>query len=332
MKAIIPTAGKGTRLYPHTHTKPKPMVRLAGRPILGHILSSFAETNVETVVLVVGGPMQSQIVEYAETTFGDRFEFEFVEQESAEGLGHSIYQAEEVTRGDDVIIALGDMLFQNGYRTFLQANRDSSTTQGTIGVKPVEEPQHYGIVELSDGRISRLVEKPPSDLAISGVYIIEDTPALFDALEYLVENDVRGAGDEYQLTDALNRMVEQDTELGTFEVDDWYDCGRSETLLQANQILLDDLDTDGIESLSDTVLIEPVDIGDDVTLESSVIGPHVSIDDGAEVKQSIVKDSIIGRESEISDINLRHSIIGDSTHVVGKPNTLDIGDNSSINL
>ncbi|WP_424019003.1 sugar phosphate nucleotidyltransferase [Halorientalis pallida] len=335
MKAVIPTAGEGTRLYPHTHTKPKPMVRVAGKPILGHILSKLARTSVDSVVLVVGGRMQTQVIDYAEAAFGDRFELTFVEQETPEGLGHSIYQAEPVARGDDLLIALGDMLFQRGYREFLEAHASLETADASIGVKRVAEPQHYGIASVSDGRVTGLVEKPDdpeSNLAISGVYIVEDSEGLFDALAHLVENDIRGAGNEYQLTDALARMVDQGATIRTFEVEDWYDCGRPETLLEANRVLLDDIDTDGAADATETVVREPVDIGDDVTIEGSVVGPYVSIDDGATVVDSILRDGIVGRDSTLRTVNLAESIIGDNSTVTGSTNHLNVGDNSTLDF
>jgi len=242
MKAIIPAAGQGTRLYPQTHTKPKAMVRLAGKPILGHILSNLTETRIDEAVIVVGGPMKDQIVRYAKQSFGDEFEFWFVEQESAEGLGHSIHQTESVARGDSLLIVLGDMLFEKGYNTFLAAHEELGSSDASLGVKTVEEPQHYGVAELEDDRrVERLVEKPDepeSNYAISGVYVVENSPLLFDALAHPVENNIRGAGDEYQLTDALQRMIDQNARIDIFEVEDWYDCGRPETLLEANRVLL----------------------------------------------------------------------------------------------
>lgn len=336
MKAIIPTAGHGTRLYPHTHTKPKPMVRLAGQPILGHILSQLTPTNIDDIVIVVGGPMQDQILEYATNEFGSRFEFSFVEQESAAGLGHAIYQAREPVEEEAVLIALGDMLFKNGYDTFLAAHEELEDVDGSIGVKQVDEPQHYGVVEPGeDGYLTSLVEKPdnpPSDLAISGVYIIEDTGLLFDSLEHLISNEIRGAGDEYQLTDALQRMIEQGATLGTFEVDEWYDCGRPETLLEANRVTLSDLETNGDVSADDAVVISPVDIGDSVDIGGSVIGPYVSIDDGTTIHDSIVRDSIIGQNTVLKNVNLHRSLIGDNSVVTGDSNTLNVGDNSEIDL
>ena len=335
MKAVIPAAGQGTRLYPHTHTKPKAMVRLAGRPILGHILASLDETDIDDVVIVVGGTMQEQIVEYATQEYGERFAFTFVEQEDAEGLGHSVYQTREAVGSESMLVLLGDMLFEHGYRDFLTAHEDNEGTDGSIGIKPVDEPQHYGVAEVDGKRIVSLVEKPddpPSNLAISGVYIIEDSPALFDALGHLVENDVRGAGGEYQLTDALARMIEQGATLNTFEVQEWYDCGRPETLLEANRVLLSQVETSGAEELTDSVVVPPVDLGKDVTVTNSVVGPNVSIDDGADITTSIVIDAIVGRNATLDRVNLEESIVGTNAEVDGKPTNLNLGDNSSIDL
>lgn len=335
MKSIIPAAGQGTRLYPQTHTKPKAMVRLAGRPILGHILDSLADTDIDEIILVVGGPMQDQIIEYAVEEYGGRFEFSFAEQEEAEGLGHSIHQAREHVDDEPVFIALGDMLFENGYEQFLNAHRDLGDIDGSIGVKRVDKPQHYGVVELDNDRIVDLVEKPddpPSELAISGVYVVEDTPALFAALEHLVENDLRGAGNEYQLTDALERIVEQGADLRTFDVEDWYDCGRPETLLEANRVLLAERTTSVPDDLNGSVVIPPADIGSNVTLESSVVGPNVSIDDGASIEHSILSDAILSEGAAVETVNLAESIVGDNAVVEGEANELNIGDNSSLKL
>ena len=336
MKAIIPTAGRGTRLYPHTHTRPKPLVRVAGEPILGHILSRFRPTDVSEVVIVVGGPMQGQVIEYVETEFGEAFEVTFVEQANPEGLGHSIYQANDVVDGAAIIV-LGDMLFESGYDAFLERHDAiGGDVDATIGVKPVAEPRHYGVVDpAGDGTIAGLVEKPddpPSELAISGVYVVENTDLLFAELGRLVEEGIRGAGGEYQLTDALQGMIDQGATLGTFDVEDWYDCGRPETLLEANRVMLDRLETDGAGGTEDAVVVPPVDIGEDVTVARSVIGPYVSVDDGAEIRDSIVRDSLVGRDSRITDGNVGRSIIGDNAEIDGECNQLNVGDNSAIEL
>ncbi|WP_148416280.1 sugar nucleotidyltransferase [Haloferax sp. KTX1] len=335
MKAIIPAAGQGTRLYPQTHTKPKGMVRLAGKPILGHILQNISETEINEVIIVVGGTMKEQIIEYARTAFSDQFSLEFVEQENAKGLGHSIYQAESVARGDELLIALGDMLFENGFYTFIEAHNELPESDGSIGVKTVAEPSHYGVVEMNNNEVSRLVEKPddpPSNFAISGVYIIENSDAMFDALRHLIDNNLVGAGNEFQLTDALQRMVEQGYNLRTFEVEDWYDCGRPETLLKANRVLLERADADSEEKLSDSVVIPPIDAGESITVEASVVGPYVSIDDGATIEQSIVANSIVGKDAVLQGVNIDESIIGSNADVQSEANNLNVGDNSSINF
>lgn len=336
MKAIIPAAGQGTRLYPQTHTRPKPMVRLAGKPILGHILSSIAETDIDEVVIVVGGAMKEQIVEYAESVFADQFTVTFADQGEALGLGHAVLQAEPYVRGDDAIIALGDMLFDSGYARFIERHRSLPDTDGSIGVKRVEEPQHYGVVEMDgDGRIVRLVEKPedpPSEFAISGVYVVEDTGALFDELQHLVDEELRGAGNEYQLTDALQRMVENGSNMRTFEVKDWYDCGRPGTLLEANRVLLERSETTRPAGVDHAVVVPPVDFGAGVTVERSVVGPFVSLDRGATVTGSIVRDSIVGEDADLQRVNLEESIIGSNAAVEGDANQLNVGDYSDIVL
>jgi glucose-1-phosphate thymidylyltransferase len=232
-------------------------------------------------------------------------------------------------------ILLGDMLFETDYGDFIDAHRALGDVDGSIGVKRVDEPSNYGVVTMDGDRIAGLVEKPadpPSDLAISGIYLIEDTPALFDALGSLIDDDVRGAGDEYQLTDGLQRMLEAGATFGTFEVENWYDCGRPETLLEANRVLLEATgSTDGGVADS-SVVIPPVDVGEDARIEHSVVGPHVSIDDGAHIEDSRVKDSIVGRRSELFDVNLAGTLIGSGSEVTGTPSTLNVGDSSEIHL
>jgi len=336
MKAVIPAAGQGTRLYPQTHTKPKAMVRIAGKPILGHILSRLSETRVDEVVIVVGGSMQDQIVEYAKQSFADKFDLRFVEQEHAEGLGHSIYQAEKIVRGEPALLVLGDMLFENGYGTFLEAHDSLDDPDASIGVKVVEEPRHYGVAELGDGaRIERLVEKPDnpkSNYAISGVYVVENTDLLFDSLGYLIGNDLRGAGDEYQLTDALQRMIEADAQTDVFEVEDWYDCGRPETLLEANRVLLAKGKNGNADALDNAVVVPPVDFSDDVVVEEAIVGPNVSVDSGSRITDSIVRNSIVGQDATLASVNLEGSIVGDGAVVRSEANQLNVGDNSTIEL
>ncbi|GGL55892.1 sugar phosphate nucleotidyltransferase [Halocalculus aciditolerans] len=333
MKAVIPAAGRGTRLYPQTLTKPKVMVRLAGKPLLGHILDRLIAADIEDVVVVVGGELRSQITEYATEAYGDDLSLSFPEQEVARGLGHSIYQAREDVAGDPILVVLSDMLFVDGYESFLDAHQ-ATDAAGTIGVREVTDPQNYGVVELgADDRITRLAEKPKepkSNYAISGLYAVDDTPALFGALEALIEAGQTGAGGEFQLTDALQRMLEAGVSLAAAEVDEWYDCGRSETLLDANAVLLDRRGGSGDTDVENGLVIPPVDIGRDVTIESSIVGPHVSIDRGTEINHSIVSESIVGSDSTLTGINVERSLVGDSVLLSDTADRLNVGANSRV--
>jgi glucose-1-phosphate thymidylyltransferase len=334
MKAVIPAAGRGTRLYPQTHTKPKPMVRVAGKPILGHILDGLVGSPIGEAVIVVG-VMKDHVVEYATENYGDRLELSFAEQAQTEGLGHCIYQTRDLVGDEPICIVLGDMLFDGNYGDFLRDHRSLGDVDGSIGVKVVEEPSNYGVVTVEGERIAELVEKPDdpqSDLAISGIYVIEDAAALFDALAYLVENEIRGAGDEFQLTDALQRMIEDGARFGTFEVDNWYDCGRPSTLLEANRVLLErTAATDGAVGET-SVIIPPVDLGENVEIRRSAVGPYVSIDDGARIEDSRIENGIIGQGSELRAVNLSETIIGNNSSVSGSPTRLNVGDSSEVQL
>lgn len=309
------------------------MVRLAGKPILGHILDGFVDSPIEEVVIVVG-VMRELVTGYVEERYDGTLDVEFAVQEETLGLGHCIYQTREYFDGESMCIALGDMLFESGYDHFVKAHTDLSDVEGSIGVKEVSEPSNYGIVTLDGSRIDALQEKPSnpdSNLAISGIYFIDDTEALFEALEYLIENDVRGAGDEYQLTDALQRMLKRGARLKTFEVNDWHDCGRPETLLEANRLLLKERSTEEFE-LGMSVVIPPVDFGDDVSIKHSVVGPYVSIDAGTTIVDSRVRDCIIGENSQLSDVNIAKTLIGNNTTITGEPSKLNVGDFSDIHL
>jgi len=208
LRALIPAAGRGTRLRPQTNTKPKSLLRVADKPIIGHILDNLKTTRIKEVIVILGY-MKEQIEEYLEENYSNRFDFIFVEQEPRLGLGHAVYVAKEQAIDQPLMILLGDMIFLQTYREMLQKHRKNGECAASIGVKEVDQPQHYGNVEITNGNITRLVEKPAtplSNLAIAGVYIVNDTPLLYKALEQIIENEIQ-TGEEYQLTDALQRMI-----------------------------------------------------------------------------------------------------------------------------
>jgi len=334
MKVIIPAAGTGTRLFPQTHTKPKSMVDIAGKPIIGHILDRMIDLEPEGIILVVGY-RKEQVISYVDEHYGGVFHIEYVDQKERLGLGHSISLTRDLVGDSDIMIALGDMIFKSGYLDFYGQHRKNGHCAGSIGVREVDEPQKYGIVELEPASqcIKRLEEKPKhptSNLGISGVYFVQDTKALFEVLSWMLENDIKTRG-EYQLTDALQEMVRRGSKFKTFTVSSWYDCGHAGSLLATNRVLLDEKeDMSSTYEIVDSVVVHPVAIGDDVRLVNSVIGPYASIADGTIIENSIISDSVIGSRTHISKVNLQSSIIGDDASLIGKHNSLNIGDSSSI--
>ncbi|MBE0522457.1 MAG: NTP transferase domain-containing protein [Candidatus Methanoperedenaceae archaeon] len=332
MKVVIPAAGAGKRLFPHTFTKPKPMVYIAGKPIIGHILDRMKDLEPEEVILVVGYKKE-QIMSYIDRNYSGTFNIKYVNQDEQLGLAHSVYTARNELGDSEIMIALGDMIFKAGYSDFYRQYMKNGDCSASIGVREVDDPTKYGIVELEGKYIKRLEEKPlnpESNLGIAGVYFIKETQVLLSIIGEMIDKNLRNRG-EFQLTDALQEMVNRNLKLKTFQVSSWYDCGHSESLLETNRVLLDEKkDIDHIHSIKDSVIIQPVAIGDNVTILNSVIGPHASVASDSYIDNSIVSNSVIGSRSHISKVTLHDSIVGDDTNVLGKHNSLNIGDASSI--
>jgi glucose-1-phosphate thymidylyltransferase len=327
MKAILPVAGVGTRLRPLTHTTPKALVHVAGKPILGHILDSLVAVGVEEVVLIVGY-LGDQIVDYVKSTYS--VGVRFVEQPDRRGLGHAIFLAkEEIADDEPVLIVLGDTIFSADLDSILAAG------QSAIGVYEVEDPTRFGVVELDGSRIKRLVEKPvdpPSNLAIVGVYYLESSRRLFRALQQIIDQDIKVKG-EYQLTDALQLLIEQGEDMSVFPVDDWLDCGNPETLLSSNRLILE-RNSSGCFSgeRQECIFLPPVSIAPSAKITQSIIGPYVSIADGAEVHQCILRNSIVNRNAHVSHVLLSDSIIGEQAVVGGTYTRVNVGDSSDIQV
>ncbi len=327
MKIVIPAAGQGTRLRPHPHTLPKVMLPVAGRPIIGHILADVAGLEPDEVRLVVG--YRGDTVErYARRAFPD-LPIRLVWQEQQLGLGHAVLQALEPGDHDDVLVILGDTVFDVDYAQVI-AHEDH-----VLGVRPVPDPERFGIVELdgSGGRISKLVEKPAEpkgNLALVGLYYIRDGELLREAIASLVSDDARTRG-EYQLTDALQRMIDAGERFVPFEIGGWYDCGKSETLLATNRALLDlrasDLPTGGVDR---SVLIPPVHVGPGCAIENAVVGPYVSMAEGASIRDSIVRDSILAEGAHVEGAVLEGSIVGPEVRIRGRAQTVNLGENSEV--
>ncbi len=332
IKIVIPAAGAGKRLFPHTFTKPKPMVYIAGKPIIGHILDRMKDLEPAEIIMVVGYKKE-QIISYVDKNYSNLFNIQYVDQKEQLGLGHSIYVAGDWIGDSDIMIALGDMIFKAGYSEFYGQYLNNGSCSGSIGVREVDDPKKYGIVELNGKCIKQLEEKPAqpkSNMGIAGVYFIKKTQVLLSILEDMIQKNMRTRG-EYQLTDALQEMVNRGSRLKTFPVSSWYDCGHSESLLETNRVLLDERgDTDHAYETKDSMIIQPVALGAKVTIINSVVGPYASIANDSCIESSIISNSVIGSRSHISKANLRKSIVGDDTNVQGKHNSVSIGDSSSI--
>lgn len=325
LRAIVPVAGVGTRLRPHTFTLPKVLIHVAGKPILGHILDQLKLIDVTEVVLVVGY-MGDMVVEYVKENYD--FSVKFVNQEDLLGLGHAILLTESFCKDDPALIVLGDTIFRADFSEIFDAEYSS------IGVKEVVDPKRFGIVELQGDSIRSFVEKPenpPTNLAIVGLYYIRNSPLLFECLNRLVENGQRTAG-EFQLTDALQDMLNRGEEMRPFKVEGWYDCGKPETLLDTNRKLLGFNGSYPEEMKRNNIIHEPVYIARSAKVEDSIIGPYVSIAGGSVVQRSILCNTILNENTIVKNVNLEESIVGREADISGKVTRINLGDCSQLDM
>lgn len=324
MRAIIPVAGLGSRLKPHTHTVPKVLLNVGGKPIIGHIIDKLLEENISKATFVYGH-LGEMIINYVRNSY-PQLQADFVEQRELEGLGHAIYTAIPTFDDNEVFIILGDTVFDVNLKDVFK-NKVSS-----LGVKAVEDPRRFGVAIMHNGYIKELVEKPStiiSNLALVGLYYISNAGSLVKALTHLVENDIRTRG-ELQLTDALELMLKAGEKITTFNVDGWYDCGKPETLLATNQFLLKQKGNS--QKLPSAIIIPPVFIAETATVENSIIGPYATIGEAAFIHSSIIKNSIVGEKAEVRNALLENSIIGNNTAIKGSFKRLNTGDSSEIDF
>jgi len=319
MKAIIPVAGAGTRLRPFTSTIPKPLLPVAGKPILGHIIDNLIDDGIDDFVLIIGY-MGDKIQEYIEENYD--FKMTFVKQDKLLGLGYAVKLGLDVCENEPVLIALGDTIIEISLSKIFDSRRN------TVGVHLVDNPKRFGVVELGGDRIIGLEEKPEhpkSNFAITGPYFFEDAHVLRDALEDLFRKGIR-TRDEFQLTDAMKLMVENGESIYAIEIHGWFDCGDVETLILTNRHLLENVSSP--KPQSSAVFIPPVYVGPNAKVESSIIGPNVSIGKGSVIRDAIIADSILGDNSEVSCGILRESILGNESAYHGRSRRMILGDYS----
>lgn len=328
MKAVIPVAGVGSRLRPHTHTQPKPLIPVAGKPILGHIIDSLISVGITQQVFVVGY-LRDKIQAFIEEEYNGIIQAEFIVQEPRRGLGHALWVAKEALKDEDeILIMLGDTII------FGDEIKDILAMEGSVlGVHDVDNPREFGVAVLNENRVvKQLIEKPKiptSNLALVGIYKISQIPVFIEVLDKMEEADLP-LTQEYLLTNALMEMVNKGVEFRTLRIENWFDCGRKQSLLDANRILLERIEKLANYSFPNTVIIHPVHIGTGCRISNSILGPYVAIADNSVIQESIVKNTILGSYSTLTTIILDHSVIGSDTSLKGNQTSLNIGDNTEI--
>ena len=330
MIAVIPVAGVGTQLRPHTYTQPKSLIPVAGKPILSYIIDQLLEVGITEFVFVIGY-LGEKIKEYVDSEY-PKINKNFVFQEQREGLGHAIWLTKEVISSDSsIIIVLGDTILDANLKEFIKIKNSA------LGVKRVDNPSLFGVAQLNEkSEIIQVIEKPKipkSNMALVGLYKIDEYGLLIEALEEIIKKKKK-VNNEYLLTDAIMTIIRKGYKIDAFKVDNWYDCGQKEVLLQTNALLLKNKkgNTKNNKLLKNTIIIEPVVIGKNAVVQNSIIGPNITIGENAVVKESILRDSIIGSYTNLSDIILQHSLVGNDTVIKGSAQSLNIGDNTALDL
>ena len=329
MKAIIPVAGAGNKLRAHTYTQPKALIPLAGKTILSIIIDQLAEAGVKDFILVVGY-LGDKIMDYAKAKYPD-LNITIIYQNERKGLGHAIHLCKEVVGDDEVLIALGDTICEFNVESLLQS------TGSVLCVKKVDDPRDFGVAETDEnGHVTKLVEKPQiprTNSALVGIYKIAETELLFKCIEQLMPKAIADEG-EMGLTPALDCMVNGGASFTTMKVANWFDCGKKETLLESNATLLKKWggEISNAEGYENTIIIPPVSIAPGCEIHNSVIGPNVTIGEKSIISYSVVKESIVGSFTKLYDVVLHDSLIGSDTVIKGETRTLNIGDNTEIDL
>ncbi|PYO06692.1 MAG: nucleotidyltransferase [Gemmatimonadetes bacterium] len=324
MKVIIPLAGKGTRLRPHTYLTPKPMMKVAGKPVMSYVLDELKKLgNVEQIIYITGH-LKEKVEEYA------RAEMDvpsvFIEQKIQDGTAGAIALAREYV-DQPVLIIFVDTIFDADLTKVKSVDAD-----GIIWVKEVEDYQRFGVVVTDrDGNMTKIVEKPKTPIsrrANIGLYYVRNWKLLFEGIDWVLQQP-KNQG-EYFLTDAFQYMIEKGAKIKVIDVQGWYDAGKIETMIETNQAMLTRGRARRPKDTGDSTIIDPVYIEDNVTLRKSKIGPNVSIGAGTVLENAELSHSIIGSNAKISKSVLKNSLVGDDAVVEGVKGEMTVGDHSEV--
>ncbi|MCA9877284.1 MAG: NTP transferase domain-containing protein [Thermomicrobiales bacterium] len=322
MDVILPVAGLGSRLRPQTWTKPKPLVSVAGKAMLAHVIDRVLPAEPDSIVFITGF-LGDQIEAWARETID--LPLAFVEQPVMRGQTDAILRARGLAQADALIL-FPDMLFEADFRGLTDVDADV-----VMFTKEVEDPSALGVAVVEGDRITRLVEKPQepvSNLAVIGIYYVKDMNQLYSAIDEQMERGI-SLKNEYFIADAIQIMIDRGAKVIPMNVTAWEDCGNVENLLSTNRYILDRSPSHAPESPT-SVVIEPSIVADDAILEHSVIGPYASVGAGSVVRNSRVQNSVVEERALIENAQLDASIVGRRARVVGLTGTINIGDDGSV--
>jgi glucose-1-phosphate thymidylyltransferase len=326
MKVIIPLAGKGTRLRPHTHVTPKPMLKVAGKPVMAYILDDLKKLGTVEQIIYITGHLKEKVEEYARSEFD--FPAVFIEQKVQDGTAGAVALAREYV-DQPVLIIFVDTIFDADLSVIKSTDAD-----GIIWVKEVEDYQRFGVV-VSDkqGNMTMIVEKPSTPVskrANIGLYYVRNWKLMYEGIDWVLKQP-KNKG-EYYLTDAFQYMIEHGARIKVIDVEGWYDAGKIDTLLDTNRAMLEKGRARRPTSSDGCTIVDPVYVEEGVTLRRSRIGPNVTLGAGAVVEDSELRDTIVGDKSKIVRSTLRNSLVGDEAHVEGVRGELTIGDHSEVRV
>jgi len=330
VKAILLVAGAGTKLRPLTYTQPKALIPLGGRTLLSVLIDQILEAGITRFIFVIGY-LGDKIEDYLKENYPN-LDYELVVQNDRKGTGHAVWLTQKfVEPEEDILIVLGDTIVDYDLKSLL------SQSVSQVGVKKVDDPRSFGVAEMkNDGTLVHVVEKPNipmSNMALVGIYFIKNSNHLYAALEQNLKTP-RGE-EEHHLTEALQTLIELNVPLKAFKVNNWFDCGKKETILSTNAILLKQ-SQNGLDAApyhhGSSIIIPPVSIAKGCVVENSIVGPNVTLGENSKVSFSIIQDSIIGSFTTLHTIALNNSIIGSDAFIKGKSQNLNIGDNTEIDF
>jgi glucose-1-phosphate thymidylyltransferase len=323
MKIILPMAGFGTRLRPHTWSVPKPLVPLAGKAMIDHVLDRLLPLDPTEIVCIVGY-LGDQLEAYLRGRY--QVPFRFVEQAEMRGQAHAIALTRGLVEGPSLVV-FADTIFEADFGPLRELDAD-----GALYVKEVDDPRRFGVVVRdTEGYIRQLVEKPEqpvSNLAVVGIYYFRETEALHEAIDALLRSGTMLKG-EYYLADAIQLMIDRGQKLRCFTIPVWQDCGKPEELLQTNRYLLDK-DDPAPPAYPDSVVIRPSYVDPSATVARSVIGPHASIGAGATIEGAVIENSIVGERATVRNLALSGSILSADAAAHGTARRLNLGATSEL--